>query len=386
MLRDNETGRLVWDMQEMKRIHGTQRTSRPTSKHAPAMAKIFQNKRNVGDEHKIRIRFDKDFRMADPHLPPLTSSWLAQRRAVLEERSHRLANVCRENDVRIGRGNVTSRPGTGPVERINSAHFVSVPSLNVTVCLLAKVASTSLVSTLLRVTGQEVPKLEGNRSSVHSAAGSLQLPPLRLSSMLGSSLTVLVVRHPLRRLVSAYRDKIATHPKWPLLRVYELIKFGSVPDSPLARQLRDEEIQAHRREALRRRGVPTFGEFLTVALLGERPMRDPHWAPYWRHCAPCHIGYRLIAQLETATDDLRYLWHRLGLYYWVEVPWLHRSRPEQQQESLQSLADTYLRPLERPVMLAFKREYKLDFDLFGYDWAGLMHMSEHCVDNKCELL
>ncbi|KAF0307945.1 Carbohydrate sulfotransferase 11 [Amphibalanus amphitrite] len=343
----------------------------------------------MGAEQTNQVKFDKYFKMADPRLPPLSPSWLAEREAVFEQRSNRIANVCRAYDVRIGRGNVTSRPGVGPVERINGDHFVSVPALNVTACLLAKVASTSLLSTLLRVTGKEVPQLEGNRTSLHAAAGALRLPPSQLGAMLHRSLTVLLVRHPLRRLVAAYRDKIAGRPNWPMLHHFEFLKFGSAPKSQLGRELRDAEMQEHRREALSRDGVPTFGEFLAVALLGDRPLRDAHWAPYWRYCAPCHVRYRMVGQLETAGDDLRYLWHALRLYYWVQIPWLHRSRPEQQpEEGLQSLADTYLRPLERPIMMAFKREYKLDFDLFGYDWAGLMRMSGHCVigDTGCDLL
>ncbi|XP_037079392.1 carbohydrate sulfotransferase 13-like [Pollicipes pollicipes] len=343
-MRDNATGDLAWNFTEVKRVSGLQRE---------------------WDAQRSRTaRLDRELELARPHMPALSDSWLEARRAVYAARTRRLLDTCRRHQVGIRVGNVTSRPAPAPLESINPAHFVEAPALNATICLVPKVASTSLLSTILRVTGVGVPVFGDNTTSLHA-------------------MTLLLVRHPLRRLVSAYRDKVERASPRPSLRVqragilrrYEQLRFGGGGGG------------RYRRDVVRRRGVPSFAEFLTAVLLGAQPLRDPHWEPVWRRCAPCHVGYQIIAQLETAADDLPFVWNALKLYPWARIPWLHRTRPAG-EPPLRELADRYLRPLERELVAALRAEYRLDFDLFGYDWPGLMRMSGHCppAAADCDLL
>ena len=59
-------------------------------------------------------------------------------------------------------------------ERIKASHLSSVPQLGALVCLVHKVASSSLLGTLLRLAGQGVPIYNGNFSSPHAHAKALQ--------------------------------------------------------------------------------------------------------------------------------------------------------------------------------------------------------------------
>lgn len=100
----------------------------------------------------------------------------------------------------------------------------------------------------------------------------------QLETSLPKSLSFLIVRDPLHRLLSAYRNKLETI------------------HSPYYRQLA-EIIVAHYRDSNGKyRGGPTFKEFVTyVADTSKRP--DEHWAPFYKFCTPCAVNFTVIAKV-----------------------------------------------------------------------------------------
>ena len=97
----------------------------------------------------------------------------------------------------------------------------------------------------------------------------------------------LVVRHPLDRLASAYKDKLAGRN-----RMFERL-VGSIILRQMRQNASEETIQLGK-------GV-TFKEY--VNYLSQFPMKNVHFKSFHRICLPCAIKYDYIAKLETHNSD-----------------------------------------------------------------------------------
>ena len=101
--------------------------------------------------------------------------------------------------------------------------------------------------------------------------------------------TFTVVRHPLDRVLSAFRDRILngctyqakTHiPKMIGKARVKYDKKGCVTSS-----------------------FPTFKQFVDYIISDRGKDGDPHWRRYSVSCAPCLVNYDAIVKLETAEED-----------------------------------------------------------------------------------
>ncbi|XP_042883426.1 uncharacterized protein LOC122260289 [Penaeus japonicus] len=164
--------------------------------------------------------------------------------------------------------------------------------------------------------------------------------------------SAILVRHPLSRLTSVYRDKYldgspisfynrewrnrtGTTTMWkfywstywlptlvssgrldPPKNFLEGLKQGAGSDKshiPGIRTLRDAVIRAfgHINDELMRRfnnAFFTFEEFLEfVVWTNNLGIVDVHWAPYTEQCLPCQKDYRYILHLETIQEESRIL-------------------------------------------------------------------------------
>ena len=88
-----------------------------------------------------------------------------------------------------------------------------------------------------------------------------------------------VVRHPLHRLVSAYRDKVERSSSWARRRLCA---------------------QLGRREE---RCEVSWREFVHHLTSSPTHLYDSHWAPVSSHCQVCHLNYRRILKVETLEED-----------------------------------------------------------------------------------
>ncbi|XP_037073248.1 histone acetyltransferase Tip60-like [Pollicipes pollicipes] len=210
------------------------------------------------------------------------------------------------------------------------------------------------------------------------------------------------VRHPLERLISAYEDKVvrANHPSLLALRrsilathedlyirqrVYELLRAGTGNDTALLADY-DAQLAEYRGQVEQRHGVPTFAEFLDFVLASEPTgdTFDSHWTPYWRQCAPCHMDYDVIGMLETGADDFKYMWHRMKIYSSVRIP--RQNALQRNSTALEEHARRYLAPVHPATVARLGHRFRLDFELFGYDWEQMLRLSGHCAaTGRCVL-
>ncbi|KAK4318975.1 hypothetical protein Pmani_010062 [Petrolisthes manimaculis] len=116
---------------------------------------------------------------------------------------------------------------------------------------------------------------------------------------LKSSVTVMTARHPLARLVSAFRDKFADGRKLDKPQSKDhFIYFWSPALKALYRNT-NMPLQIN------------FTQFVTFALL-HKP-HEPHWEPFTKLCSPCDISYQYIIFLDTLTEDLQFLMSALNI-------------------------------------------------------------------------
>ena len=100
----------------------------------------------------------------------------------------------------------------------------------------------------------------------------------QLKVALQTSLSFLIVREPLERLLSAYRNKIE-HMQ------------GSYY-SKLAKTIVSKYRNSHKRNG---NSKPSFKEFVQH-VLHSKP--DEHWAPIYKFCTPCTVNFTVIAKVN----------------------------------------------------------------------------------------
>ncbi|XP_025830160.1 carbohydrate sulfotransferase 9-like isoform X2 [Agrilus planipennis] len=109
-----------------------------------------------------------------------------------------------------------------------------------------------------------------------------------LEEAIENSLSFIIVRHPLERLLSAYRDKIL------------LSKPGSYHQKLGFQIIARYRSESDKRMFFRRRW-PTFSEFVMYLLdlaKFNKPF-DMHWALVTQFCTPCMFNFKFIAHTET---------------------------------------------------------------------------------------
>ncbi len=218
---------------------------------------------------------------------------------------------------------------------------------------------------------------------------------------------VLVVRHPLTRLLSVYRmafqdwcDEerfLAKQWKDTVCKMDFSKEDGEVESNKEAsalhllssafarhRESNDRFVRAlwrhfHPHESLtdpRRQLKFTFAQFVDY-LTSDNGLEAPralaeHWAPFWRECPPCHNLTRpnFIVKMETLSADLQEL-----LTEHMQFPsarrlaasFPHTHRQSGGHSSDETLAAEYFSQLTKGQVRRLYELYKVDHDLFGYD-------------------
>ena len=101
-----------------------------------------------------------------------------------------------------------------------------------------------------------------------------------------------MVRHPFKRLVSAYQDKVAIVGPYILTAdcLFQIIDSSDTPYQHVAFRLQAEYGEI---------SFPAFASFILKAS-GDPRRLDVHWRPYYARCDYCNIPYRVrrVANVE----------------------------------------------------------------------------------------
>ena len=134
--------------------------------------------------------------------------------------------------------------------------------------------------------------------------------------------TVIFVRHPFERILSAFRDKLEDPSvKGGKFNEYYYNKYGR----RIVMHYRKEKITGPSFKyprcivgTLKKRidnilKFLRFSEFLNYLLDKDLRFDDEHWAPFYKECTPCHINYTFIGHFETLYWDMHLLANKANI-------------------------------------------------------------------------
>ena len=170
----------------------------------------------------------------------------------------------------------------------------------------------------------------------------------------------MITRHPLLRVLSAFRQKFE-EPNWyyhPRHGRHIEIKYGLIP----ADESKGDNV--------------TFEQFVRYLDDTNPIIYDPHWRPTSLMCHPCQISYDYIVKLETSYQDYPHIFARLK-----KVTDSKRRALEEMAKYKAvtdfDLVNGYYNKVPAKYMDIFKTKYHLDAHLFGYTWNSTS-MSQGC--------
>ena len=231
-------------------------------------------------------------------------------------------------------------------------------------CVIPKVACTNWKRAMARLSG----RLNNTDSealrlmNVHGEALLNQLglrhlntyPLEEIRMRMDKYYKFMFVRHPLERLLSAYRDKFTIQNKWT---EHFQHKYGR----RIIRSLRKDPSK----ESLAEGNDVTFSEFVKYVSKKAMSSRasNPHWTSYYDLCHPCSIKYDFIGKFDTFTVDSTYILSKLSKSDCPQpFPTIMPSGATTRQ-----VMSEYYKTLSRSDISVLVQAFLPDFVMFGYD-------------------
>lgn len=169
---------------------------------------------------------------------------------------------------------------------------------------------------------------------------------------------VVFVRHPFRRLLSAFRDRFQCGTLQG--RHWFHAKFGR----DIIRRYRPEPSK----ESLNLGHDVTFSEFLQFVLdeFRLKHRMDGHWQTYQTACQPCTIKYDMIGHLETIDQDLPYFMHKIDTSRDVKTTYRYGPTSLNGNMSTDKAYEEYFSQIPQDYIDRLYSFYKHDFLMFGF--------------------
>ncbi|XP_064652845.1 carbohydrate sulfotransferase 11-like [Lineus longissimus] len=231
-------------------------------------------------------------------------------------------------------------------------------------CTIAKVACSNWKRLMLGLAGLKDPF---RRRSIHVHDDPellhmklLSYSPNEIEYRLKHYTKAILVRHPLERTISAYRNKFnESSGRTPSSRIYRpkiIRKYR--PDLP--------------EKAIREGARVTFQEFvryLTHPL--DFPELEPwdhmnvHWEPYITSCDPCAVRYDIVAKYETLDEDVSFILNKINASDMIR--WPKRSEYYNKIPTSQIVSEA-LKDISSENLKALNAIYYHDYKMFGYEF------------------
>ncbi|XP_006816179.1 carbohydrate sulfotransferase 11-like [Saccoglossus kowalevskii] len=203
-------------------------------------------------------------------------------------------------------------------------------------CVVQKVASgnwkTALSELKMHYTDE---KWKPNLRDFNMGLPTLkEYSPQQIQYRLENYFKFIFVRHPLERMLSAYRDRFERNDKGRLIPQWENIH-----------------------------SLKSFVHYLKETVAKEREDLNIHWRPIANLCQPCEVTYDFIGHYETLDDDVNYIFSAYELSSVINFG----SHPSYATgSSNRTILRKYYANLSSGDMLFLHKLYSSDFELFGY--------------------
>ncbi|XP_031843826.2 carbohydrate sulfotransferase 11 [Nomia melanderi] len=232
-------------------------------------------------------------------------------------------------------------------------------------CYVPKVACTNWKRVLMIATGKwpgndplEIPADQAHSQGTFQRLSNYTLP--EIERMLTTYDKLIVVRHPMERLLSAYRNKLeAKHEKSSM---YFQSRFG--------RKIIKRYRQNATEHSLKNGDDVTFPEFVEfVTDDSSNETRNEHWNPIYELCQPCLVNYNLVSKYESLVEDATEVLERMGVES-VNFP----GKPANSEPTSKKL-EKYYSTLTYKQLRKLADLYKLDLKLFDYSLEEVLGFS-----------
>lgn len=219
-------------------------------------------------------------------------------------------------------------------------------------CPIVKSASTTIKLLLMQSTGKRIKKLP-LRKQLHDVGLKLlnddySVP--EISRRLRNYLKLIVVRHPMHRLVSAHNHRFLLDWQYPR----NIANFSDLTNVHFNRSLNTSPEN--------KMDIYQFFELLTKE---PSTFVDDNWLTYLDACHPCSIKYDKVIRLETFEDDIRPILERIdskiGIY--SPVPHYGRFRKGINEQNYDS---RLYESIEMESIKDLMKTYGCDLAVFGY--------------------
>ncbi|XP_018322881.1 carbohydrate sulfotransferase 11 isoform X1 [Agrilus planipennis] len=276
----------------------------------------------------------------------------------VEKRNERRRNHLRKTCKLLGLNKV----GNDSLHKPNPWEFLINKKYQLVWCNVFKAASTSWMYNFNILAGYNQKILDDVKQVPLSLARKRYPRPSakELEEAIKNSLSFIIVRHPLERLLSAYRDKI----QHSMPRTYH-------------QKLGFQIVARYRSKAdktkLRKQRWPSFSEFVRYLLdtVKNKEPFDMHWAPITQFCTPCMFNFKFIAHTETLEEDQNYIIHQAGLEGIIKPEWRNRGKGITTEQ-----INKYYSELTRTQILHLYNVYRYDFELFNYSLSGFIEVGK----------
>ena len=249
--------------------------------------------------------------------------------------------------------------GHDSLHNINPWEYFINHKHNLVWCSVFKSASTSWMYIMNVLAGYSPDYLDSaHKVPLNMARAKYPRPkPDKLREVLRrENVTSMIIgRHPLERLVSAYREKIVG------------ARPGTLHDKLRRRITRDfRHVTIPRVKRLPEHLIPTFTEFVQFLIRENEKEKTPemHWAPVYSFCNPCQVNLNTILKLETLEEDTQYVLNRINA---PEILTNVEQKNKSKGGSSHDAARKYLNELDQELFEELVNIYKNDFLIFGYD-------------------
>ncbi|XP_034944210.1 carbohydrate sulfotransferase 11 [Chelonus insularis] len=293
--------------------------------------------------------------------PNLPYSWIgsnALARLALVERQERLQFHCEEIMTREQLEERVLMPKDFKNILVND-------KLGLLYCYVPKVACTNWKRVLMIASGKwlgdnplEIP------GDITHAAGTFQrlsnFTMLEIERKLASYDTLIVVRHPLERLLSAYRNKLESKNE----------KGSKYFQSRFGKKIVQNYRQNATQESLSKGDDVTFSEFVDfITDKNATGTSNEHWKPIHELCLPCKVNYNFISKYETLAEDAAEILERIGA---GSIIFPMRSSTN---EPTTAKLEHYYSTLSVKQLRKLAEMYRLDLRIFDYSLEEVLGFS-----------
>uniref|UniRef100_A0A3Q3QLC9 Carbohydrate sulfotransferase n=1 Tax=Monopterus albus TaxID=43700 RepID=A0A3Q3QLC9_MONAL len=289
----------------------------------------------------------KDTPVPSPEKPlpvkPTVDDWQLE----VERRLRRLSTVCNNSSLR----NLTHMS----ISKFVLDRIFVCDKHEILFCQTPKVGNTQWKKVLIALNGKRSQKTLKKKSASPRLSS---FKPQEIKHRLDTYFKFFFVRDPFERLISAFKDKFVTNPRFEPWYKHDIAPAIIRKYRKRHRNNNNTASGLHFEDFVRYLG-DAEGHWRLDRQFGEHVI---HWVTYVELCAPCEIHYSIVGHHETLEEDAPHILKAAGIDQLVSYPAI----PPGITRYNRTKVEHYFSGISKRDIRRLFAHYQGDFDLFGY--------------------